>query len=293
MTDMRMFEHKGWKLATAFDDKEPRIKDVELGERLKYSRPIRIRQVIQELVKSGKLKDVLFVTDAVKNPEGRGRPGKAFYLTEVQAVIVITNSGTPTANALTQEIAEVFVAWRHGRLGGVDEQRIAALMDSKIAGALTAMQELVMRLLRERSAPAANDTMEQRITARIDAGLEELRIASGYVASFTPVHGIISGRSYNEMCALRDRIAEIEGEIAVLSGAANKPLAVKRARSSVQNEIKRISMHGYRPGDRLCHMSARHEHDVFKALREREARALDELEKAKCSRQQRIDFSHN
>jgi len=139
----------GWQIATGFEDKEARIKDIELGERLKYGKPISIRVLIRSLIKNGKLSNVMFVIESITDTLGRTRKERVYYLTEVQATIVVTNAGTPTAAILTREIAEVFVAWRHGRLGAPTSADLSAL-----AVRLDRLERLIARAFENPHTPA-------------------------------------------------------------------------------------------------------------------------------------------
>jgi hypothetical protein len=60
---------------------------VDLGERLGYERPEKIRDLIRGLLRVGKLNGSDIFTAAGKNedPLGRGRPATEFWLTEAKA----------------------------------------------------------------------------------------------------------------------------------------------------------------------------------------------------------------
>lgn len=177
----------------------------------------------------------------------------------------------------------------------------------------TAFRKWANVVLRERmtgkpTAPVLDDAtldvlverLGTHIVKRVDARIEErlagqqlkFSIAADHIASYTPVHGVISTRSYNELRSLVARLAEIEGEIAFLSGKQpNKERAMRSARSRIIGAIKRIAHYGYAPDERLINMKAVHETDVFGMLRDREFRGLERLEQLKLARQQKIDFN--
>lgn len=114
---MRVIEVQGWQLALIDEakDDEPRVSATVLGERLKYGdKPgARVRELIKRLEKEGEIGAVYMVRESrtISKPNGgtEVREVDEPYLTEVQTVIVVMHVRTPTAKALRQEIARVFV----------------------------------------------------------------------------------------------------------------------------------------------------------------------------------------
>lgn len=53
---------------------------------------------------------------------GRGRPAKDYLLNEGRALFVASRSETPVADEVLIGLIEVFMAWRHGRLGPVTSE---------------------------------------------------------------------------------------------------------------------------------------------------------------------------
>ncbi len=104
-----------WRLAIlSTQGDEPRVRDLDLAERLGYARPREIRHLIRGLIEAGKLLDVA-MRGAVQRIEKRGairgveeREVEEFWLTEAQALKVIAKSGTDAADALLDEMIEVF-----------------------------------------------------------------------------------------------------------------------------------------------------------------------------------------
>lgn len=131
---------QGWAVATGgFDDGEPRIRDLELAERLGYERPRAIRDLIDSLVRSGKLNDSE-VCRVARQTRGGGRPATEYWLTEAQALKVVAKSETRKADALLDEVIRVFVMVRRGQLpdvsamlGGALKQILPALMTEIVA----------------------------------------------------------------------------------------------------------------------------------------------------------------
>lgn len=99
----------GWTLHVIED--EPRVRDVELAERLGYERAVAIRELIRRWQS-----DLGIVRTVRIIPEGRGRPGTEFWLTEEQALFVCTKSETPKAVETTKLLIRVFVQARKGLL---------------------------------------------------------------------------------------------------------------------------------------------------------------------------------
>lgn len=108
---------KGYRLREGFDDGEPRIRDLELGKRLGYARPRRIRDMIARLGRDGKLNDINRCPAVGRRDDGMPSPHVVeYWLTEKQALKVIAKSDTATADAILDEVIDIFVAYRRGRL---------------------------------------------------------------------------------------------------------------------------------------------------------------------------------
>lgn len=95
-------------------DGEPRVLDVRLGEVLGMAQPLNIRDTIRKnanrLQRHG-----AFFTRHVKNGQ-RGRPSTEYYLNERQAYRLCMWSEAPNADAVQEQMTEVFYAYRHGQL---------------------------------------------------------------------------------------------------------------------------------------------------------------------------------
>jgi hypothetical protein len=150
---------EGWTLSRFDTDEEPRVRDLDLAERLGYERPRDVRDLIKRLVSDGKLGEV-FCRTAPQN--GRGRPSTEFWLTEAQALKVTAKSETAKADALLDEIIRVFMLARRGLLPQqqLADSRIASIIESQtktidlLASRMTAIETIVSKL----SASTANDT---------------------------------------------------------------------------------------------------------------------------------------
>ena len=95
-------------------DGEPRVQDLRLAEALEFNRPRDIRQLIdrnrEELERYGPLRC------RTATPPNGGPTLSEYWLNEPQALIICMKSEAPRAADCRQEIIEVFMAWRTGKL---------------------------------------------------------------------------------------------------------------------------------------------------------------------------------
>ncbi|WP_211109476.1 helix-turn-helix domain-containing protein [Azospirillum tabaci] len=107
-------------------DGEPRVSDVILAERLGFGQPCDIRKLIErnraELETYGEV-----CATVAQTTEKGGRPGKAYYLNEGQALVICALSRTPQAALVRRQIIEVFLAYRRGKLASPEGAALAAL----------------------------------------------------------------------------------------------------------------------------------------------------------------------
>jgi len=97
-------------------DGEPRVRDVDLGFSLGTKNPA---TTIRELIARNRSELEMYgpVAERSIEPSDRGgRPGKAFYLNEGQALLVCMFSRTPTAAEIRKSVIEVFMAYRAGKI---------------------------------------------------------------------------------------------------------------------------------------------------------------------------------
>lgn len=109
---------------------EPRILDLDLGERLGYERPRDIRKLIERLVRDKKLNDVHVCATVARTqmpaPGGmRETVVDEYWLTEAQALLVAAKSETVKADAILAEMIYVYMLARRGLLPG--QQEVALL----------------------------------------------------------------------------------------------------------------------------------------------------------------------
>lgn len=98
---------------------EPRILDVDLAESLGFGYVYDIRALIlrniHELRSHGNL------SHGAINSGQRGRPAKAYYLNEAQALLICLFSRTPNAAKVRKQVIDVFRAYRAGKTVHVGE----------------------------------------------------------------------------------------------------------------------------------------------------------------------------
>ncbi|MER8924304.1 hypothetical protein [Mesorhizobium sp. M0859] len=103
-------------------DAEPRIRDVDLAVWLGFNRPVDIRELV------ARNRDELDAYGSfpcrTENPGKQGgRPGKAYYLNEGQALVICALSRTLQAAQVRKALIDVFMAYRAGKVVHVAEHR--------------------------------------------------------------------------------------------------------------------------------------------------------------------------
>ena len=98
-------------LSTEIDD-EPRVRDLLLGQRLGFSRPRAIRQIIErnsfELGGYGSL--------ATRRGKSRGQAFTEYFLNEGQSLLLCMFSKTEKATAVRKMLIDVFMEYRRARI---------------------------------------------------------------------------------------------------------------------------------------------------------------------------------
>lgn len=100
---------------------EPRVLDTDLAEALGMKRPRVIRELIERNREELEVFGSLPCHTANPGPQG-GRPSKAFYLNEDQAVHVVGLSRTPKGRELRIHLTKMFNAWRRGERPSAQRQ---------------------------------------------------------------------------------------------------------------------------------------------------------------------------
>jgi len=109
---------------------EPRVRDLDLAERLGFHTPGNLRRLIKrnsdEFVRYG------FLASVAKIPDRRGgRPGTEYWLNEPQALLVCMFARTRNSADVREQLIRVFMAWRRGELGSAAE--VAELRERQAA----------------------------------------------------------------------------------------------------------------------------------------------------------------
>lgn len=159
---VRFVEVQGWQVAVeGVGDAEAKIRDIDLAEKLGYTRPRDIRKLIERLIKEGKLLEVCMRASVSRIQKSTGgveeREVQEYWLTEAQALKVIAKSGTHIADQILDQVIAVFVYVRKSH---------NALAPSQTADALLELQAKAAHLREMR--PYYEDTIAQ---------LEELEAA--------------------------------------------------------------------------------------------------------------------
>lgn len=101
----------GWAVSEI--NGEPTVKDTDLAEKLGYDRPRAIRQLIKRMVDNGSFGGAT----PCGTPEiVAGNMTEVFYLNQKQSLKVISKSETKIADAIMDEVIDVFLAYRKGQL---------------------------------------------------------------------------------------------------------------------------------------------------------------------------------
>ena len=93
---------------------EPRVLDAMIAERLGMAQPrnirVKIKENFPELSTYGEV-----CTKTVQTSERGGRPGKAYYLNEPQAILICMWANTSAAAAVRKMLIDVFMEYRRGK----------------------------------------------------------------------------------------------------------------------------------------------------------------------------------
>jgi hypothetical protein len=176
----------GWSVS--MDADAPRILDEELGKRLGFARPRDIRKLIDRLVKDEKLRDIRMRATASRIELRRGvhrdQVVNEYWLTERQALKVIAKSETAIADAILDEVIDVFIAVRN-QMSALQQVQVPVLPNSPTLG-----DPVYRRHVQDLCRSAAHGTGAS--IHRVHGWLKILYNASGIYR--------ISGAHYEEVC---------------------------------------------------------------------------------------------
>lgn len=169
-------------------DGEPRVRDVVLGVALGYSRPRKIRDLIERLM--GPLLELGSAPHRgamVSIGSGALREVTEYLLNQAQINYLIMRSDLPNADQWCIHIARVFTAWQSGKLTATDLHTAVELQDSQ-EGAASAVPDLAA-LHRGLIDLNARLVAVERQNARIEQGIYSIdkKVSSkrGYIKAET------------------------------------------------------------------------------------------------------------
>lgn len=216
-----------WALSAASAEDEPRVRDIDLAERLGYERPRTIRDLVERLVREGKLNDSEL--RRVVRQTG-GRPAEEIWLTEAQALKVVAKSETAKADALLDEVIRVFILARKGLL--------------PVAPAPALGAAVIVDALNKVLAPFAAAMAAQN--DRLAALEDQVRNA-----------GLLSPERTN---AIKARVSSVAADLAKFG------VEKRRAASLRIHKRLKMRVGWYGDHCRLDNMPARHEAEVLREL---------------------------
>lgn len=153
---------------------EPRVRDIEIGERLGMVRPTNIRQVIEANRAEIEGFGMLHAAHATSPmPNGGSKKVLEFHLNEEQALCVSTLSNAPRAPEVRAMLIRTFTAFRRGLLVSANEPfraiNAAAIVAAVKEAALVAFREMIPAIVPEILNAIVPKLTEQVIEARVAA----------------------------------------------------------------------------------------------------------------------------
>lgn len=159
------------------DDGEPRIRDVDAAARLGYVQPRSVRKLIQRIWPGNQGLCVRSTVERTQMPTGGTRETQVreVWLTEAQLLKLCARSETPIAEAILDEMIQVFIAVRRHLLSPVP---VAANEPDRSAtgsreGVGFVPSERVMKLA-QRLAPVCRATPEELLATPLEAWASEM-----------------------------------------------------------------------------------------------------------------------
>lgn len=152
---------------------EPRVRDTDLAAWLQFDYAPEIRRLIERNREEIEMHGGLCSRAINPGPNG-GRPGKAYYLNEGQALVICALSRTAKAATVRKALIDVFMAYRSGKLVHVKEHR-RRLPNALRRPAARGFDEHLASL----RPFARNPEAMLSVMARMAADIDELRAHAG------------------------------------------------------------------------------------------------------------------
>lgn len=157
----RIVRVRGWTLrAEGADGTEPMVRDIDAATHLGFARPRDVRKLIERIWPEGQRPHVRATVARTSMPRGGEREvvTNEYWLTERQLLKVIARAETDIAEAILDEMIDVFVAARRGLLPQqrpVNAAAVAELVREAVTEATAAIRDELaslraVPLLRER-----------------------------------------------------------------------------------------------------------------------------------------------
>lgn len=160
---------------------EPTVKDTDLAERLGFERPRAIRQLIERMVKNGNFGVATPHGNLEKTSQFSPVESIVYELNEKQALKVISKSETKKADEIMDEVIDVFLAFRHGKLQPQltpqnFTMKAIAEMANSFQGIENQISEVKSDVLELRATSTLDYAQQQKIQKAISIKVSELRI---------------------------------------------------------------------------------------------------------------------
>jgi hypothetical protein len=127
-----------FKIWEATGDNEPRVRDVDAAERLRFAQARDIRKLIKRTWAGKKIKEI-YVRATVARYELRpgvqhpGQRAREYWLTEAQLLKLIARSETEIADAILDDMIRVYMLMRRGLLGSATPKPSLAQVCASLA----------------------------------------------------------------------------------------------------------------------------------------------------------------
>lgn len=223
----------GYQVSARWDDGLARTRDVELGQRAGFTRPRKIRALIKRVESTGKYGDFHQRSTVERSETSRGaKHVHEYWLTERQALQVLRRCETPIADAIFDEVIDVFMAWRAGTLAPVTPQlpvqafdallakvaaleaKLAELSEGTISRAMLCQLRSEVRRISVLETALRHWPSKRAATAGI---YRDIGQACGWGGKGQPWKYLPAGLTHRVFVALRQREASIRCELRVLA----------------------------------------------------------------------------